>query len=295
MSATTSTTAKNWDNTKMAFSQLCQTIAALRHPVTGCPWDLEQTHATLRRYMLEEAYEAAEVMDPADPTQLKDELGDVLLQVMLNSQLAADAGTFTIQDVIEGLDAKMRRRHPHVFGIDGNPKDLHSRDRAKIKEMWQEVKSKETPATNKAAAGVFSQLKAGTVTPALNLTVAIGKIARKIAFDWDTPLEVFDQLQSEVIELQHELTANKSAVNDNRNRIVDELSDVFFSLGQLCRHLDIDPEVCAMDGNKKFLRRFQSLETIARLEGVEVSTAGTATLEALWKRAKALEKQEAAK
>lgn len=295
MSATTSITAKNWETTEIAFSQLCQTIASLRHPVTGCPWDLEQTHATLRRYMLEEAYEAAEVMDPADPALLKDELGDVLLQVVLNAQLAADAGTFTIQDVIEGLDAKMRRRHPHVFGVDGNPNDLHSRDRGKIKEMWQEVKAKENPAKNKTAGGAFSQLKAGTVTPALNLTVAIGKIARKIAFDWNTPLEVFDQLQSEVKELQHELVANKGAVNDNKNKIAEELSDVFFSLGQLCRHLDIDPEVCAMDGNKKFLKRFQSLETIARSEGVDVSTAGTPKLEDLWKRAKDLEKREAAK
>lgn len=283
-------TKNNWDTTKKAFGELCQTIAALRHPTTGCPWDLEQTHATLRRYMLEEAYEAAEVMDPADPAKLKDELGDVLLQVVLNSQLATDASTFNIQDVIEGLDAKMRRRHPHVFGIDGNPNDLHSRDRSKIKDMWQAVKAKENPAKNRAAAGVFSHLKAGTITPALHLTVSIGKVAQKIAFDWNTPTEVFDQLQSEVKELQHELVTNKS-----KAKIYEELSDVFFSLGQLCRHLDIDPEVCAMDGNKKFLTRFQSLESLAQSEGVDVPTAGTAILETLWKKAKALEKREASK
>ena len=133
----------NWSTTQKAFSQLCETIAALRHPVTGCPWDLEQTHATLRRYMIEEAYEAAEVMEPEDSAKLKDELGDVLLQVMLNSQLAMDAGTFTLQEVIEGLDAKMRRRHPHVFGENGNPKALLSRDRSQIKAKWQEVKAQE--------------------------------------------------------------------------------------------------------------------------------------------------------
>ena len=284
---TSSTTpTKSWDSTKNAFSQLCQTIAALRHPTTGCPWDLEQTHATLRRYMLEEAYEAAEVMDPEDPAKLKDELGDVLLQVLLNSQLAADAGTFNVQDVIEGLDSKMRRRHPHVFGIDGNPKDLHSRDRSKIKEMWQSIKATENP-IEKSQQGVLSHLKPGVITPALHLTVAIGRLARKIAFDWNTPAEVFDQLQSEVTELQHEISTNTS-----KAKIYEELSDVFFSMGQLCRHLDIDPELCAMDGNRKFMTRFQSLEALAESEGVDVTTVGTATLEALWKKAKSLEKQK---
>ena len=273
-----------WQDSKTAFGKLCGTIAALRHPVTGCPWDLEQTHSTLRKYMIEEAYEAAEVMDPENPSKLRDELGDVLLQVVLNSQLAKDAGTFTIKDVIEGLNAKMRRRHPHVFGEDGNPDATKNREKAQIRAKWEDVKAKENGTAKQPSAGVFSHLKPGSVTPAGLMAVAIGKVAKKISFDWGSSLEVFAQFESEVIELKHEVKTSKS-----KTKIYEEMGDVFFSLGQLCRHLDIDPEVCAMDGNKKFLRRFELLEDIAKSEGVDIHAAGTARLEDLWLKAKARE------
>ena len=273
-----------WQDSNDAFGKLCKTIAALRHPVTGCPWDLEQTHSTLRKYMIEEAYEAAEVMNPENPLKLCEELGDVLLQVVLNAQLARDAGTFTIKEVIDGIEAKMRRRHPHVFGEDVNPNPKKSLEKAQIRAKWDDIKAKENASSQPSAGGVFSHLKPGSVTPASLMATAIGKVAKKISFDWEGPLEVFRQFESEVNELKHEITTNKSEA-----KIYEEMGDVLFSLNQLCRHLDIDPEVCAMDGNKKFLRRFQLLENIAKSEGVDVATAGTAKLEDLWVKAKASE------
>ena len=265
------------------FGQLCETIAALRHPVTGCPWDLEQTHATLRKYMIEEAYEAAEVMEPMQAAQLQDELGDVLLQVVLNAQLAVDQGDFSIADVVQGLDAKMRRRHPHVFGDES---ERQQRGKDSIRTKWDDVKKseKKTRATEKGS-GVFEALKAGTVTPSLQMAVAIGKTAKKINFDWPDVSSVFVQFKSEVEELNEEIVKN-----NDKKRISEELSDVFFSLGQLCRHLEIDPEICAMDGNRKFLNRFKALETIAKAEQIDVTASSAEDLERLWLKAKSQEK-----
>ena len=283
------TSQNQWQDTQQAFGALCETIAALRHPVTGCPWDLEQTHSSLRKYMIEEAYEAAEVMDPTTPEKLKEELGDVLLQVVLNAQLARDAGTFAIKDVIEGLDAKMRRRHPHVFG-DQSTKE--SRDKHQIRAKWEDIKASEKRMTEGAEPsqeikGVFSDLKPSAVTPASQLAMAIGSLARKIHFDWPDPSAVFAQFESEVAELRDEIQSGGSP-----DRIGSEMSDVFFSLFQLCRHLGVDPEISAMDGNRKFLTRFRTLEIIAAEEGYDVKSAGTQKLEELWQKAKTRENRE---
>jgi MazG family protein len=279
---------KNLEDIKLAFGALCETIAALRDPKSGCPWDLEQTHASLRKYMIEEAYEATDVMEPVNYKKLQEELGDVLLQVVLNAQLAKDAKEFSILEVVKDLDSKMRRRHPHVFGEDGNPSSKTSREKSDIKAKWDEVKAQEkqkAPETS-GAKGVFEPLSEGKVTPASRLAVEIGKLAKKINFDWKDPLEVFSQLESEVLELKEEIT-KKSC----KEQIAAEMGDVIFCVSQLCRHLDLDPEVCALDGNKKFLRRFKSLESLALAKGLDVKTVGTEQLEALWKEAKALEKQ----
>jgi MazG family protein len=253
------------------FERFCATIAALRHPVTGCPWDLEQTHLSLRRYLIEEAYEAAEAMGEGDTREICDELGDVLLQVVLNAQIAKDARTFTIDDVVNAIDAKMRRRHPHVFG-DGS------------KVSWESIKADEKAAAGKKpATGHFAD--AAKKHPAAAQSVAIGKLAKKIRFDWDEPKEVFDQLASEVEELRAEFAAGKL----DRARVSEELGDVYFSLAQLCRHLDLDPETVALDGNRKFLKRFAVLEGLAEKRGVAVAGAAREVLEGLWKDAKKTE------
>lgn len=276
----------SWSTAAESFKKFCETIAALRHPITGCPWDLAQSHSTLRRYMLEEAYEAAEVMEPVNYAKLCEELGDVLLQVVLNSQLAKDEKKFSVNDVIKSIDAKMRRRHPHVFATSEIDRSDSARQPEKIRAKWEEVKEAEKAAKGETQQnGVFEHLKPGSVRPASHLALEIGKTAKQISFDWNSPKDVFKQFESEVQELKDELWKN-----DNQELIYDEMGDVFFSLSQLCRHLGIDPEVCAMDGNRKFLSRFANLELLARREGIEVGSAGTLKLEELWNKAKKLEK-----
>ncbi len=258
------------------FKEFVKTVAQLRHPVRGCPWDLEQTHLSLRRYMIEEAYEAAEHMTgSAQSAELIEELGDVLLQVVLNSQLTVEAGSGDIIEVVRSIRDKMIRRHPHVFAPTEKP--LKSAD---VVDQWAVIKQQEKP----KATSVFA--KARKVTPALTQAFEIGKQAHKIAFDWQKPTEVLDQFKSELAELEHEIHAQ------DEPKIAEELSDCFFSLAQLSRHLGYEPEDIAHRGNLKFLKRFDKVEALAKAEGLDVTTAGTAKLEELWLKAKQAMKQE---
>lgn len=256
-----------------AFTDFCQTIAALRDPESGCPWDLKQTHQSLTRFMLEEAYEAVEVMQEGSPEDLKDELGDVLLQVVLNAQVAKDDRHFEIRDVIHAIDEKMKRRHPHVFGDEtfGSPEEHRAR--------WDELKAQEKAKSSK---GVFDNLPRHTC--ANHVAMEIGKRAKKIDFDWEDCRQVWEQLQSEVAELEGALKSSNFTADKSVNA---ELGDVYFTLGQLCRHLSADPEVIAVGGNRKFTDRFAVLEQLARDDGLNVNEVGSAKLEELWSRAKA--------
>jgi nucleoside triphosphate diphosphatase len=269
-----------------AFSDLCRTIAALRHPNTGCPWDLKQTHSSLRQYMIEEAYEATAVMDPPNYSELKGELGDVLLQVVLNAQVACDDRQFQITDVINSLNHKMIRRHPHVFA------EIPTNDTSDegLKLQWETIKREERTSSFGDPNGVFAHIPRAGKFPPLMRAIEIGKAARSIAFDWPDPLSVLTQVRSELDELENELVqrnehdTNKSKTTDVR--IAQELSDVFFTLSQLSRHLGINPELVAEDGNRKFLERFANLEKIARSQNIDVRNAGFDTLQLLWTKAK---------
>jgi MazG family protein len=258
-----------------AFEEFVGTISQLRDPQSGCPWDLKQTHLTLRKYMLEEAYEAVEAMSEGTPKEIAGELGDVLLQVVLNSQLGKDAGQFDIEEVVRGVDAKMRRRHPHVFG-DLVGKNVSVDD---VKRRWQEIKLDEKGETKPK--GAFDGLKSESF-PASTFAYKIGKQSKEVEFDWDGPNEVFEQFRSEVDELEVELTKPKK----DKAAIEAELGDLFFTLAQLTRHLSLDPETVAAQGNQKFLRRYTMLETIAHERGINLTEAGTETKEELWKEAK---------
>ncbi len=264
-----------------AFAKFCETIAKLRHPVDGCPWDLQQNHDTLRRYMIEEAYEAARVMagadkDAKDSRELCEELGDVLLQVVLNAQVAADRNGFKITDVIKSIDDKMRRRHPHVFGTDEQRQD---RQMESIKSNWEVIKSDEKK-SKKARGdedGIFSGIKG---YPSTIEALEIGKKAAKINFDWNSPSEVLAKLLSEVEELKEEWEKG------DRQALLAELGDIYFSLAQFARHMGVDPEVTALDGNRKFLDRFSKVESLARKRGIKIPEADQSTLEQLWEEAK---------
>jgi MazG family protein len=266
------------------FVEFCKTIAALRHPVTGCPWDLEQTHRSLRRYMLEEAHEAAEAMTRSNSREIAEELGDVLLQVVLNAQLGADAGTFTILDVIDSINAKMIRRHPHVFG-DNQAKSR--RGKQEIRQNWDQIKAAEKKQAvsksgdSKKSSSVFERR---VVYPATRHALEIGKTAAKINFDWPSHEEVLKNFLSEVKEAKEEIQKNKQP--GKSSAVAAELGDVYFSLAQLCRHLGLDPEIVAADGNRKFLDRFETLEDLAHREKVDVRSAPQTELERLWNKAK---------
>ena len=268
-----------------AFAKLCQTIARLRDPQNGCPWDLEQTHTTLRRYIIEEAYEAAELMDdvPNHPAAFCGELGDVLLQVILNAQLAKESGHFNIAAVIAAIDTKMVRRHPHVFGDQA----AQSLSLTQIKENWKKIKDAERAEGSDQirSDGLFKE--ADGVYPASRQALTIGKLAAKIAFDWTEPEAVFQQVQEEVAEVAQEFEQQPW----DRCRLADEIGDVYFSLGQLCRHLGLDPEVVGLDANRKFLRRFSAMEGLAKDCGLDIDQLPNVKKEELWRQVKLKEQQ----
>ena len=264
-----------------AFARFCQTVAALRDPQTGCPWDLKQDHKTLRRFVIEEAYEAAHAMADGKDSDICDELGDVLLQVVLNAQVAHDRKAFTIVDVINAIDSKMIRRHPHVFDTEQQKTQISVAD---VRSNWDKIKAEEKGPPSKV--GYFDEVK-GKI-PALTQALEIGKKAAKIEFDWPSPGEVLQQVLSEVEELKAECLAGEP----DHKKIYEELGDVFFSLAQLARHYVFDPETVALDANRKFLARFSSLESIAKSEGKDITSVGRDDLEALWQKAKAVEKRQ---
>jgi MazG family protein len=261
-----------------AFAGFVRTVAALRDPDTGCPWDLEQDHKSLRRFMLEEAYEAAEAMLGTDEAHILEELGDVLLQVVLNAQLAHDAQAGDIRDVIRGINAKMIRRHPHVFA-----RGDVAIGSEQVKQNWELIKAQEKP-SQQVATSYFHDVR--KVRPALTQAFKIGKKARAINFDWLTSAEVVAQLRSELHELDEEL----QSASPDQARVRQELGDVFFSLAQLSRHLGFEPEDIAQEGNLKFLRRFERLEKLAAGQGHDVRSLSREELEALWVLAKKTEK-----
>lgn len=255
-----------------AFIEFCATIAALRDPETGCPWDLQQNHKSLSRFMLEEAYEAVEAMHGDSVEDLRDELGDVLLQVVLNAQIAKDDGAFNIAQVIRAIDDKMKRRHPHVFG--GETFGSAAEHRAR----WEQLKAEEKKSENR---GIFAKLsKHGSANL---VAMEIGKIAKRIQFDWNDASEVWSQLSSEVSELSEALEGAKFIADEP---VMAELGDVYFTLAQLCRHLGVDPEIMALQGNRKFTERFAIVEKLAYEQGVDVTKADADQLESLWQLAK---------
>ena len=270
-----------------AFKEFCKTISQLRDPKDGCPWDLEQDHLSLRQYMIEEAYEVVEAMSSGEPSEICDELGDVLLQIVLNSQIAMDQNDFSILNVIESINNKMKRRHPHIFATN---KDEFSTDMNSLYKQWDNIKKEENklkdPQQN-TSDSIFSELKIQKISPSTTQAVSIGKKASKINFDWQTPNEVFEVLKSEIKELE-EAWANGEP--KNLDHLKEEIGDVYFSLAQFCRHLKIDPEVTSLDGNRKFLKRFKTVENIANKKGIQINKASNKTLLELWNEAKLLNK-----
>ncbi len=266
-----------WEKAGLAFQEFCQTVAKLRHPEGGCPWDLKQDHLSLRRFMVEEAYEAFDAMTSGNFNALCDELGDVLLQVVLNAQVAIENGAFEIADVITSINSKMKRRHPHVFY------GTQVKSEGEVRANWEQIKASEVKYHPKH--GYFAEVV--SKNPSTSQAAKIGKLAAKINFDWGKVEDVLAQVKSEVEEVEEEFKAPELSIA----KIREEIGDVYFSLAQLCRHLDLDPEEAALDGNQKFLRRFSALEKLAEKAGINIEEAKQSELEGLWLEAKRLEKK----
>ena len=246
-------------------------MARLRGP-GGCPWDREQTFDTIKRYTLEETYEVFDAIERRAWPDLKDELGDLLLQVLFYAQMAGEAGYFDLRDVAENLNAKLIRRHPHVFG------DVEAADSGAVLRNWEQIKLEEKKA-KPASASMLDDVPRSM--PATLEASKLGSKAAKIGFDWPDASGLFEKLDEEIAELRNEVRQGTA------ESIEDEFGDLLFTAMNLARHLKIDAESALRRSNAKFRRRFAAMEVAARPSGLE--SKAPVELEELWAQAKAVE------
>lgn len=252
------------------FQSLVEIVQTLRGP-DGCPWDKEQTHQTLTRYAIEEAHELAEAIDSEQDDQIKDELGDFLFQALLHSEIAKQNNKYDIFDVIENLNQKMVRRHPHVFA------ERSARNSEEVLSQWQEIKNKE-----KAKKDTSQQsFDIPVDMPALMRSQKIGEKTHKLNFDWQNSDEVWKKVEEEILEL-------KEALNEkNHQNSVEELGDLLFSLAQLARHLNTDCEQALRKANQKFEKRFYSMKQQIEMDQLQLLDLSAEQMETYWQKAKA--------
>ncbi|MGI6105551.1 MAG: nucleoside triphosphate pyrophosphohydrolase [Raoultibacter sp.] len=260
-----------------AFDEFVSTIAALRAP-DGCPWDREQTHESIASNMLEEAYEAVDAIEQGDVAHLREELGDVLLQIVLQAQIAQDAGEFTIDDVIDDINAKMIRRHPHVFG------EAQASSAQEVSAIWDAVKLTEQEE------GLLDSVPVGF--PALMQASKISRKVVSVGFEWETLNEVWEQVYSEIEELKH---AYDQAPKDEKGRVLEkhevelEMGDVLFTLVNVSRKMGVDAETALRATCRKFKNRWAFIEGAAWAQGKRAENLSVEEMEELWAQAKTLE------
>lgn len=250
-------------------------MVRLRDPDTGCPWDREQDFSSLAPYTIEEAYEVVDAIRRNDVDGIRDELGDLLLQVVFHSRVAEEAGAFTFDEVADGIAAKMLRRHPHVFGTD------EEKDRGAVAGSWERIKAGERAAGERADKSVLDGIAAAL--PSLKRAEKLGRRAAGVGFDWPDRDGPVAKIAEELAELLGAMTEG------SRDREVEELGDLLFAVANLARHLKIDPEEALALANRKFERRFREMEEVLRQTGTDVAALDMETLEAHWQAAKARE------
>ena len=257
------------------FDRLVRTMWRLRQP-DGCPWDREQTHHSITKHMVEEAYEAVEAIEADDRAHLVEELGDVLEQVVLHAQIAADEGAFTIDDVVRGLNEKLVRRHPHVFGA-----HAAAGDGGEVQDIWDDVKAAERAASGEkdAPQGLLDSVPRSL--PALMQAQKISRRAAKAGFEWETVADVWDKVAEERAEFEREAPGSDARAL--------EFGDLLFALVNVARREGIDAEEALAASNRKFRARWSRMEDLARAEGEPLDELDTVRLNELWDRAKAEE------
>jgi MazG family protein len=260
------------------FEKLVAVQARLRAP-KGCPWDREQTHQTLRTYLLEEAYEVLEALDTGNDAKFAEEMGDLLLQIVFHSQIACEESRFTVSDVIREIHDKMIRRHPHVFG------ETRARNSAEVLRNWEQIKADERrlkKGEEKVGDTEAPSLLDG-VSRALPATLEGFQLTRKAArvgFDWEDAIGVIAKMQEETKELETALQA------ENQQKAEEEMGDLLFAAINLSRFLHVDPEIALKKANAKFSRRFRAMEVLARESGREFKDLPREEMEALWEATK---------
>jgi ATP diphosphatase len=268
------------------IGRLIEIMAALRDPKTGCPWDVQQDFGSIAPYTIEEAYEVADAIERGDLLDLKDELGDLLLQVVFHARMAQEQGAFDFDDVVEAITSKMVRRHPHVFG------DARGADAEAVRASWEAIKRAEK-AERHAARGTGSQdgevasVLSGVpvALPALTRAEKLSRKAAAVGFDWPEPAQVIAKIREELAEVEHAMAAGERAA------VEDEVGDLLFAVTNLARHLDVDAEKALRGTNAKFERRFRSVEAALSARGRGPGEASLDEMEALWCKAKATERQ----
>ena len=310
------------------IARLIEIMAALRTPVTGCPWDLEQTFETIAPYTIEEAYEVADAIGRGDLINLKDELGDLLLQVVYHARLAEEQGAFAFGDVVEAITKKMIRRHPHVFA------DGAARDPAAVKANWERIKAEEcaakaaeraraaegsasstSPSPRSKEEGIPTSILADipVALPALTRAIKLQDKAAEVGFDWPNLAPVFDKLKEEIAEFEAvALPVDPRGEKEGRQKpaasgrlaggeseaanktppgaIKEEFGDMLFVMANIARHLKLDPEAALREANQKFVHRFAHIEARLDEQGKRPEGSSLAEMDALWDEAKALEK-----
>ena len=264
------------------ISRLIEIMAALRHPETGCPWDVEQDFESIKPYTIEEAYEVADAIERGDIDDLADELGDLLLQVVFHARMAEESGGFAFGDVVYSITRKMIRRHPHVFAVS----DADTAEGVRV--QWEHIKAEEKAerAERRAARGLSDENAESLLDgvpralPALMEAIKLQQKAARVDFDWNEAEPVLDKIEEELAELRDALKANRT------DKVRDEFGDLLFALVNLGRHVQADPETALRATNTKFRKRFAHVERALAQAGDDVQDASLERMEELWQEAK---------
>ena len=253
---------------------LIEVMAKLRDPINGCAWDLEQDHASIAPYTIEEAYEVQDAIEKNDMQGLREELGDLLLQVVFQARIGEEAGHFDFADIAQAITDKMIRRHPHIFG------DHEYRTAEEQRQAWEDIKAEERQSKNKTR--LLDDV--ATTLPAMMRALKLQKRTARVGFDWPDSQQVLDKVKEELAEVEAELTPDQI----DQNRLEDEIGDVLFSVINLARKLEIDPEQALKSTNNKFTNRFNYVEQVIVSNGNNIKEASLDEMEDLWQKAKSI-------